>query len=184
MTGVNPESFPASVLAGAISQVFILMSMVIIQADLSSTQHAAAVVALLDSYARDPAGGGQPLAQYTRQNLVAALRQRMDTLVLLAYDGDQAVGLVIAFEGFSTFMCRPLLNIHDVVVLAAYRGRGIAGRLLDAAENIARQRGCCKLTLEVLSNNLLAQSVYRKAGFAAYELDAAMGQAWFWQKKL
>lgn len=160
------------------------MSINIIQADLSSAQHAAALITLLDSYARSAAGGGKPLADYTRQNLISCLRARPDTLAILAYDADLPVGLVIAFEGFSTFMCKPLLNIHDVIVLENYRGRSIAQKMFSKVEAIARQRGCCKLTLEVLSNNTPAQAAYRKAGFAAYELDPAMGQALFWEKKL
>ena len=160
------------------------MSIDIIQADLSSAQHAAAIITLLDSYASGTAGGGKPLADYTRQNLIRCLRERQDTLAILAYDAETPVGLVIAFEGFSTFLCKPLLNIHDVIVLEKYRGRGIAQKMFSKVEDIARQRGCCKLTLEVLSNNAPAQSAYRKAGFKSYELDPAMGQALFWEKKL
>ena len=51
-------------------------------------------------------------------------------------------------------------------------------------ELIARQLGCCKLTLEVLENNLGAQASYRKAGFAPYQLDPQAGRALFWQKPL
>jgi len=160
------------------------MSITIIQADLASPQHASAIVSLLDSYASEPAGGGQPLSDFTRTNLITCLQQRPDTLVILAYDAAQPVGLVIGFEGFSTFMCKPLLNIHDVVVLASHRGRGITQKMFAKVEQVARQRGCCKLTLEVLSNNAPAQSAYRKAGFKSYELDPAMGQALFWEKKL
>ena len=160
------------------------MSITIIQASLDNPGDAAAVVSLLDTYASEVAGGGRPLSEYTRQNLIERLQQRPDTLVILAFDAAIPVGLVIGFEGFSTFMCQPLLNIHDVVVLESYRGRGITQNMFARLEQIAQQRGCCKLTLEVLSNNLAAQSAYRKAGFAAYELDPAMGQALFWEKKL
>jgi ribosomal protein S18 acetylase RimI-like enzyme len=55
---------------------------------------------------------------------------------------------------------------------------------LQAAEEEALRRCCCKLTLEVLSNNQVAQTAYRKAGFAGYQLDPKAGQALFWQKKL
>lgn len=160
------------------------MSIEIIHADLNNERHGVAVLDLLNRYASEAAGGGQPLSDYTRQNLINRLQQREGTLVVLAWDGALPVGLVIGFEGFSTFMCKPLLNIHDVVVLGHYRGRGIAQKLLAAVEGMARLRGCCKLTLEVLSKNLPAQAAYRKAGFAAYELDPVMGQAMFWEKKL
>lgn len=36
---------------------------------------------------------------------------------VLAFDADQPVGLINAIEGFSTFACKPLINIHDVIVL-------------------------------------------------------------------
>jgi ribosomal protein S18 acetylase RimI-like enzyme len=94
------------------------------------------------------------------------------------------VGLAICIEGFSTFACRPLLNIHDMVVVREYRGRGIAKRLLAKAEEIALNLGCCKLTLEVLEGNAAAQAAYRACGFEGYQLDPKMGRAMFWQKKL
>lgn len=43
---------------------------------------------------------------------------------------------------------------------------------------------CCKLTLEVLEGNKLAQQVYRRFGFQGYELDPKMGRALFYEKKL
>ncbi|MBI3186508.1 MAG: GNAT family N-acetyltransferase [Gammaproteobacteria bacterium] len=160
------------------------MSINIINADLRNPRHASALLDLLNHYASGSEGGGRPLSDYTRQHLIQRLQQRGDTLVILAWDGDKPVGLIIGFEGFSTFMCKPLLNIHDVVVLENYRGQGIAQQMLAAAETMALLRGCCKITLEVLSNNAPAQAAYRKAGFAAYELDPGMGQALFWEKKL
>jgi len=87
-------------------------------------------------------------------------------------------------EGFSTFACKPLLNVHDIAVLSGHRRQGVAAALLAAIEALARELGCCKLTLEVLSNNLPAQAAYRKVGFHSYRLDPKAGQAMFWQKKL
>jgi ribosomal protein S18 acetylase RimI-like enzyme len=156
----------------------------IVQADLLQPRHAAALVTLLDAYARDPMGGGQPLPEAVRRDLPAALAERRDAVVFLALDGERPVGLVNCFEGFSTFNCKPLLNIHDVVVLADYRGQGVARRLLQQVETEARARGCCKLTLEVLEGNRTAQAVYRSAGFAGYELDPDKGRALFWEKRL
>ena len=87
-------------------------------------------------------------------------------------------------EGFSTFVCKPLLNIHDVYVSPDFRGQGIAGQLFADAESIAKSRGCCKLTLEVLQGNTRAQAVYTRLGFSGYELTPEMGHALFWEKKL
>jgi ribosomal protein S18 acetylase RimI-like enzyme len=153
-------------------------------ADLRIPTHGQAVVQLMDEYARDPMGGGTGLSEYTKANLIAALLQRPTVHPLLAWQADRAVGLIVCIEGFSTFACRPLLNIHDVIVSYEHRGQGISKLLLKKAEELAIAKGCCKITLEVLTGNTIAQAAYKSAGFGGYELDPAMGQALFWEKKL
>jgi GNAT superfamily N-acetyltransferase len=153
-------------------------------ADYRDARQSAAVVELLDAYARDPAGGGTALAPEVLAGLPAALAARPQAFSVLAWDGERAVGLVNCIEGFSTFACRPLVNVHDVVVLASHRGQRIAQRMLAAVEQEARRRGACKLTLEVLSGNAGALRAYEREGFAGYQLDPAFGQALFMQKKL
>ena len=56
--------------------------------------------------------------------------------------------------------------------------------MLAKVEEVARARGCCKLTLEVLSNNEAAKSAYRRCGFSDYQLDPNAGSALFWEKTL
>jgi ribosomal protein S18 acetylase RimI-like enzyme len=156
----------------------------IVKADLNLPQHGDALIQLLDEYARDPMGGGKELSEYAKVNLVAELKKRATVHVILAFDNDIPVGLLTCIEGFSTFACKPLLNIHDAAVAAAYRGRGICKQMLEFAELLARKLGCCKMTLEVLEGNKVAQGVYRSFGFAGYELDPRMGKAMFLEKKL
>lgn len=153
----------------------------VVSADLSLTSHAQAVLMLLDDYARDPAGGGQGLGDYAKSNLISAMKSRDSMFSVLAYDGDQAVGLVNAIEGFSTFACKPLVNVHDVTVLASHRGQGIAKQMINRVVDIARKRGAVKLTLEVLAGNAPAMKAYADLGFKGYELDPAMGKAQFMQ---
>ena len=157
------------------------------RADYANPLHAQALVNLLDAYARDPAGGGEPLSAYAVANLVPALAARAQAFSVLAFasaDDTQPVGLVNCIEGFSTFACRPLVNVHDVVVLAAWRGRRVAEKMLALVERLAFERGACKLTLEVLSGKAGAIRLYERVGFANYQLDPAMGQAQFLQKWL
>ncbi|MCA8900105.1 MAG: GNAT family N-acetyltransferase [Hyphomonas sp.] len=160
------------------------MPVTIVQADYAEPLHAAAIVDLLDTYARDRTGGGKPLAADVRKRLPAELDARQNAITFLALDGPVPVGLLIAFEGFSTFAAKPLLNVHDISVDPAHRGKGVAHALLDAAEAEARRRGCCKLTLEVLEGNQRARAVYDAAGYRAYVLDPAMGSALFLEKVL
>jgi ribosomal protein S18 acetylase RimI-like enzyme len=143
-----------------------------------------AVVDVLDSYASHSVGGGVPLSLDVRARLSSELAQRANALVLLAWLENQAVGLIVAFEGFSTFACRPLINIHDIAVLPKFQCRGVGKALMAAVEAEARHRGCCKITLEVLEHNQHARKLYESFGFASYQLDPAVGRALFLEKKL
>jgi ribosomal protein S18 acetylase RimI-like enzyme len=159
----------------------------VVRADYTNPVHAAALVMLLDAYASDTMGGGEPLSDFAKANLVPSLAARPQAYSVLAFastDNSVPVGLVNCIEGFSTFKCKPLVNVHDVAVLPGYRGQRIGEQMLDLVEDIARERGACKLTLEVLSGNTGAEKLYRRVGFAYYELDPAMGQAGFMQKWL
>lgn len=156
----------------------------IINADLSLPKHAEALLTLLNEYALDLMGGKEALSEFVKTNLVAELKRRPSAHVILAFVEANPAGLMIGFEGFSTFACKPLINIHDVVVVEKYRGRGLSKEMLSHMEKIAQDIGCCKLTLEVLEGNSVAQSLYRSCGFEGYSLDPTMGKALFWQKKL
>ena len=156
----------------------------IIRADLHNTTHAEALVNLLSEYALDEMGGRHGLSSYTKTHLAATLKAREKTYVVLAYSDNKAVGLITCIEGFSTFQCRPLLNIHDVFVTKDYRGRSISTLLLNEAKKIAIETNCCKLTLEVLEGNTTARTAYNSYGFSGYELNPEMGKALFWEKKL
>ncbi len=153
-------------------------------ADYRNPAQVDAVVGLLDSYACDPAGGGTPLAEDIKKSLPAALASRPQMFSVLAYDNGEPIGLVNCIEGFSTFACKPLVNVHDVVVLKSHRGQHIVQRMFACVEAEARVRGACKLTLEVLSNNEPALHAYGREGFAAFQLDPSFGTALFLQKKL
>ncbi|MBT0570839.1 N-acetyltransferase [Curvibacter sp. CHRR-16] len=159
------------------------------QVDYADPAQAAALVYLLDAYASDPMGGGEPLSDYAKANLVPQLAARSHAFSVLAFAVDATghetpVGLVNCLEGFSTFACKPLVNVHDVGVLADWRGMGVAHHMLDLVEAIAQDRGACKLTLEVLSGNSGAVRAYERFGFAYYALDPALGTAGFMQKWL
>ena len=154
------------------------------RADYHNPVHADALVQLLDAYAQDPAGGGEALSAFAKTNLAKELAARPQAFSVLAFAGEQPVGLINCIEGFSTFACRPLVNVHDVAVLPGFRGQRLGEQMLALVEQIAHERGACKLTLEVLAGNASAIRLYERVGFAAYQLDPAMGQAQFFHKWL
>ncbi|WP_164103810.1 GNAT family N-acetyltransferase [Candidatus Laterigemmans baculatus] len=159
----------------------------IVEADLSLATHQREVLALTEAYAREPMGNGGPLSPEVLERLIPGLRAHPTTLILLAYrreQGDEeqrasggeehagAVGIATCFVNFSTFLGRPLLNIHDLAVLPDFQGRGIGRALLEAAEAKAQERGCGRITLEVLENNLRAKRIYEAAGFRGGSAEA------------
>ena len=152
--------------------------------DYADPDHAADLVALLDGYARDPTGGGEPLPDLARDELARTLARTPNAFSLLGYAGSAPVALANCFVTLSTFACRPLVNVHDLAVAPGHRGRGIGRALLAEIEREARARGACKITLEVLEGNAIARHAYDRAGFRPYALDAAMGTALFLQKGL
>ncbi|CAD5252651.1 acetyltransferase (GNAT) family protein [Alteromonas sp. 76-1] len=160
------------------------MNIEIIKADYFDDAHKQAIPYLLNEYAKDPMGGAEALSKHTYDNLVDKLSTLPHAFSILAYVDGKPAGLINCFEAFSTFACKPLINTHDIAVLPEFRGLGLSQKMLDKVEEIALEKGCCKITLEVLSNNTVAKSAYEKFGFTSYELAEGEGHALFWQKKL
>jgi ribosomal protein S18 acetylase RimI-like enzyme len=134
-------------------------------ANLDSAADAAAIVAVLDSYASDPRGGSTPLSAEVKARLIPGLAAHPTTRIWLAFDAGHAIGLCVGFMGFSTFRAQPLINIHDLAVVPGRRGGGVGRALLTAVEQHARDAGCCKLTLEVQDDNHPARLLYERFGF-------------------
>ena len=155
----------------------------IVEADLDRTDHQQDVVALTNAYALDPMGGGAALAPDKLDRLIEGLRAHPTTVILLAYDGERAVGIATCFLGYSTFDAKPLLNVHDLAVLPDLRGRRVGARLLEAVERKARALGCGRITLEVGDENARAKRLYELAGFAQPSSGAA-GSLLFYMKSL
>jgi len=156
----------------------------VLQASYSNPIHAEAICHVLNGYAEDPMGGGHSLPAEVLAHLPEELAKRAHAFSVLAFVNGEPAGLINCFEGFSTFACRPLVNVHDVAVMPAFRGLGLSQKMLQKVEDIARQRGCCKITLEVLEGNAVAQASYAKFGFSACMFDPAHGRMLFWTKPL
>lgn len=152
--------------------------------DYQNPKHAEDLISLLQEYANDPMGGATPLPERVVNNLASELAKIDNAFSIIAYGDNVPLGLANCFVEFSTFQCRPLINIHDLVVSKNSRRQGVANKLLTDIEEYAIQLDCCKLTLEVLEGNKIAKQVYKNFGFAGYELDPQMGKALFWEKSL
>ncbi len=156
----------------------------VVQADLDDPVQQQAVGEMINAYARDPMGRGADLPAGVRAALIDGLRGHPMSLIFLALDGSRPVGVAVCFVGFSTFAAKRLINIHDLAVMPEYRHRGVGRRLLDRVEATARERGYCKVTLEVLADNLPAQRLYRQVGFQNIEAEGPTARVWFLEKFL
>lgn len=161
-----------------------LENITFVTVDYTNPKMGADMIDMLDAYAKDPMGGGQGITDNVKRCLLPALAKRNDAVSILCYVDDVPAGLANCFESFSTFKAKPVMNIHDFVVLSGHRKLGLSQKLLDAVQTMALARGCCKLTLELLEGNKPAMKAYLKFGFDGYELDPEMGKAFFWEKVL
>ena len=148
----------------------------IFQADLENNGHCEAIRRLLNEYALEPLEGGTGLAPEVLSELIPGLREQSSVLVLLASLEVDIVGIAVCLWGFSTFAARPALNIHDLAVSGACRGRGIGTALIAEVERRAREKGCSRVTLEVRAENSSARTLYARCGFegAAHEVPAGV----------
>lgn len=154
------------------------------RADYADPADSARVVTLLDCYARDPMGGGKPLSAEARERLVPGLAAHPGAFSLLAFGEGKVVGLANCLTSFSTFAARPVINIHDMVVLYSARGQGAGRAMMIAIEAEARAIRACRITLEVMARNDVAKGLYASMGYSDFSLDPDAGTAQFWEKKL
>lgn len=122
----------------------------------------AALVALFDAYRvwyekpSDPAGA------------MAFLKARMEnqeSIVYLAFEGEQAVGFTQLYPLFSSTRMKRLWLLNDLFVDAEHRGKGISKLLLDRAKTLARETGACEVMLETAKTNDIGNQLYPSAGF-------------------
>ncbi len=147
--------------------------------DYNNPAHLNRLVELINIYIEDEMGGGTPLTKLQQLRLVDGLNTNPCAYVLFAIHGNDAVGLVTFFENFSTFHAKPYLNLHDIIVDPVFRGKGYGRMLLDKVIETAKEKNCCKVTLEVREDNVKAQTLYIDSEFAD-----AKPKMFFWSKKL
>ncbi len=129
-----------------------------------------AVLALLPQLADFPLPSWRTAAQVagadTRILLDALTRGDAATSIIVAQEPDGAIsGFIFTTTRQDYFTGQPHAHIEALVVRPDARGRGLARRLIDAAESWARQRGYASVTLNVFATNERAAEVYRRLGF-------------------
>jgi ribosomal protein S18 acetylase RimI-like enzyme len=138
----------------------------IVKGDLSKKRHYRALITLINAYRIHPMGGRLPaLSPQAETELIKGLKNHRNAIILFAQYGKTIMGLAVCFLGFSTFSAKPLMNVHDVIVSPRFRRRGSGKAIMEAIVRKAEMLGCCRVTLEVRSDNSVAKRLYKKNGF-------------------
>lgn len=88
------------------------------------------------------------------------------TFLLVAFDGERPVGLVLAHELPRRHGDRAKLFVYEVDVAESHRRRGIASALLGRLADLARERGIRAGFVFADPGNGPANALYRSAGGA------------------
>lgn len=161
--------------------------------DFADSDDRDAFARLMAEFAAEPVSSRPDLGRAHFTRVADDLARRAGTLVLLAAraESESIEGVLIAFEGYSSFAQAQLFNVHDVHVAPAARGHGVGTALMQALEDLAREHRFAKITLEVASSNAGAIALYRRLGYEGLATaappsggPAATGFTYFATKKL
>ncbi|MFS0869808.1 GNAT family N-acetyltransferase [Paenibacillus xylanilyticus] len=75
-------------------------------------------------------------------------------------------GFVQLYPSFSSVSMSPIYVLNDLFVHTEYRQQGIARKLLQAAQNRARETRAIRITLSTAISNKQAQVLYESEGYA------------------
>ncbi len=87
-------------------------------------------------------------------------------VVLLDNARGKARGMAVVMWRNGSKSCR----LYSIVVRPGQRGRGLGGRLLDAAEAHARRQDFARLVLEVRRDNATAIRFYEARGYRRFDV--------------
>lgn len=97
------------------------------------------------------------------------LQQRLETkesVVLVVEVNQQLLGFTQLYPSFSSVSMQRMWVLNDLFVTAAARKSGVAEALMNAAKNWATETGSKGLALETDWDNVNAQKLYDKLGYA------------------
>jgi ribosomal protein S18 acetylase RimI-like enzyme len=101
------------------------------------------------------------LDRFARRNLARLLaRPTAQALIADTASGPAGYALILFRKGAG------VARLYSLAIAPAFRGRGFAKALLDAAAAIVVDKGCRSLRLEVRISNAAARRTYQNAGFA------------------
>lgn len=99
-------------------------------------------------------------------------------LLLVAKDGEEAVGFANLYWTFSSVSAEAHALMNDLFVSETARSGGVGRALIDASRDAARERGITRMSWATALDNRRAQALYEQTGaersvWFEYELPTA-----------
>lgn len=101
----------------------------------------------------------------TAQVLREALAHPRDGELLLIAEDERGAPTGFAYAVTHRDFFTGESYVHVSEIAAARSGAGVGGRLMDAVEEWAHERGCRLVTLNVVDENVLARRFYERRGY-------------------
>jgi GNAT superfamily N-acetyltransferase len=102
------------------------------------------------------------------KNAKAFLKKRMkrkESVVFVAEERKELIGFTQLLPIFSSVSLKRTWLLNDLFVNEKARGKGAAGKLLNAAKEFGSETNSKWLLLQTASDNFTAQKVYEKNGW-------------------
>jgi GNAT superfamily N-acetyltransferase len=125
-----------------------------------------AVAGLLVELGRGVAEGTAEDATHRMQ--FAGHLRRLDSVTLVAERDGAVIGVADMEYHQRLGDHRPQARVHDIVVTESARGLGLGAKLLRAAEDLARKRGCFRMTLVTAGWREATIAFYQQQGWSDY----------------
>ena len=85
--------------------------------------------------------------------------------IVVARESGSIIGMASLLYTVSTALGGPVAILEDMVVLPQARGAGVGSGLINCCQEIARLKGCKRITLLTDHNNFEAHRFYQQHGF-------------------
>jgi ribosomal protein S18 acetylase RimI-like enzyme len=108
--------------------------------------------------------GKPPDARIAEEFIRDRLRAE-ESVIFLAEAGEEALGFVQLFPSFSSVAAFRIWVLNDLFVAPAARGLGEGRALMEQARRHAIETGARRLTLETVTQNKIAWSLYESLGY-------------------
>ena len=112
----------------------------------------------------------QPSDRAVAENFLRERMQHAESVILVAdnpeaHPGHKLDGFCQLYPTFCSVEAKPIAVLYDLFVAPSARGRGVARRLMLAAQDYAKSSGKARLDLSTAKNNYTAQALYESLGY-------------------